>query len=252
MSMLWKVVSIVTLAAVIGVAALVVSLKNPVAYAAPSTASAENAMTGITVSAQGTAEVKPDVAYISVGVRTTAKTAAEAMTQNNTAMAAVIAKIQALGIDRKDIQTGTVSLQPQTNQPRQEAGATPEITGYWATNSVNVTVNDLTKVGSVLDEAITAGANSIDGIRFDVKDKSPIENQALTAAVKNARAKADVVAAGLGLKVTGVQNVQINSYTPMPYYAGAAKMAMDSAGGSVPVEAGQVTVTAQVQVTFTF
>jgi uncharacterized protein YggE len=135
--------------------------------------------------------------------------------------------------------------------PKPDQTAAPQIVGYWATNSLNVTVKDVDQVGDILDAAIAAGANTIDGIRFDVNDNSALEDQALQAAVKNARAKADVVAAGLGLKVTGVQNVVVDSYTPVPYYAGAVMMGKGG-DGSVPVEAGEIRVNAMVRVTFTF
>jgi hypothetical protein len=107
-------------------------------------------------------------------------------------------------------------------------------------------------VGEILDAAITAGANTVNGIRFGVKDSSKLNDQALTEAVKTARAKADLVAEGLGLKVTSVQSVSIDSYVGSePVYAKMAAGGMrDSA--SVPIEAGELTFTASVRVTFNF
>jgi uncharacterized protein len=260
MSTLWKIVSIVTLLAVVAVAALLVTSRNPVVFASPSTQTQAAALgtngstpSGISISAQGTAQGAPDVAYVTLGVQSTATTAADAMNQTSSAMTAIISKLQGLGIDKKDIKTGVVNLQPQMNQPKGDQNAAPVIVGYFASNTLRITVNDLTKVGSALDVSLAAGANSIQGVQFDIKDDSALQNQALTDAVKTARARADVVAAGLGLKVTGVQSVQINSYTPVPFSGGVMAAAPRAAvDNSVPVEAGQISVTASVQVTFNY
>ena len=251
MSTFWKVVSIVTLVAVVVLASAVVIAKGPVALAQSAAADPSATSTGITISAQGQVTAKPDVAYINLGVSTTAPTAREAMAQNNSALATVIAKLESMGVAKKDMQTGYVSLNPQTTPVKPGEQGTDKITSYWASNTLNVTVNDLTKVGELLDAAITAGANTVNGIRFGVKDNSTLNDQALTAAVKTARAKADLVADGLGLKVTGVQSVSVDSYVgPEPVYA-----KMSAAGArdaSVPIEAGELTITASVRVTFNF
>jgi hypothetical protein len=252
MSDFLKVVSVVALVAVIALATAVIMTKSPVAQAQPLTVSADTNASGITISAQGQVMAKPDVAYINLGVSTTALTAQEAMKENNAALAAVIAKLESLGVAKKDMQTGYISLNPQTTPIKPGETGADKITSYWANNTLNVTINDLTKVGEILDAAITAGANTVNGIRFGVKDSSKLNDQALTEAVKTARAKADLVAEGLGLKVTSVQSVSIDSYVGSePVYAKMAAGGMrDSA--SVPIEAGELTFTASVRVTFNF
>jgi hypothetical protein len=255
MSTVWKVVSIVTLVAVIFTAAAVVFTRNGVVEARPAAqVKSTSEQSGIVVSAQGEVKAKPDVVYVSLGVRTMATTARQAMSQNNAAIAAVIAKIEALGVAKKDMQTGSINLYPQTRPIKQDDQQTETIVGYWANNTLNVTVNDLGKVGEILDAAITAGANSVGGIRFGVKDDTKLRDEALKDAVKNARAKADLVAAGLGIKVTGVQSVSVESYgSPGPVRVEYAAAAMGKAGdASVPVEAGEITYTASVRVTFEF
>ena len=252
MSSFLKVVAIVALVAVIVLAAAVVMSKGTVALAGPAQAATNANPSGITISAQGQVTAKPDVAYINVGVSTTAPTAQEAMSQNNAALAAVIAELENRGIAKKDMQTGYISLNPQTTPVKPGEQGTDKITSYWASNSLNVTINDLTKVGETLDAAIKAGANTVNGIRFDVKDDSKLNDQALTEAVKTARAKADLVAEGLGLKVTSVQSVSIDSYgSPQPIYAKVAGAGVRDAS-SVPIEAGELTFTASVRVTFNF
>ena len=266
MSATWKVISIVTLVAVILTASAVVFTNTPLAKAKSAEAgqaanrsglsaaalAAEGASaTGITVTGQGQVRGKPDVAYINLGVRTFGPTAKAAMDQNSAAMAAIIAKLQALAIAKKDMQTGSINLYPQTKPVKPDQPESEQIIGYWANNSLNVTINDVTKVGEVLDAAITAGANTAGGIRFGVKDEAGLRDEALKEAVKSARAKADLMAAGLGLKVTGVVSVAEEGYSgPSPvarYEVAAAKGASD-----VPVEAGELTFTASVRVTFSF
>jgi uncharacterized protein len=251
MSTFWKVVSLLTLVAVVVLTSAVVLAKQPVALAQSAQADTNATSTGITISAQGEVKATPDVAYINLGVTTTAPTAQEAMAQNSSALAAVIAKLESLGVAKKDMQTGYVSLNPQTTPVKPGETGSDKITSYWASNTLNVTVNDLTKVGQLLDAGITAGANTVNGIRFGVKDSSALNDQALTAAVKTARAKADVVAAGLGLKVTSVQSVSIDSYVgPEPVYNKMAAAGVRDS--SVPIEAGELTITASVRVTFNF
>lgn len=255
MSNVWKVVSVVTLVAVILTAAAVVLVKSPVVSAQPAQGVVQTTtQTGITVNAQGQAEVSPDVAYVNLGVRTTAATAKDAMDENSTTMAAIIAQLTSMGVAKQDIRTGYINLTPQTQPVQPNDNSTPKITGYWADNSINVTVNDLAQVGAILDAGLSAGANTINGISFGLKDDSAAQDAALQDAVKTARAKADLVATGLGLKVTSVQSVQVQSYSmPGPIYADAAMAAGKGGfGASVPVEPGQITVNASVQVTFNF
>jgi hypothetical protein len=252
MSTVWKAVSLITLVAVLGTLALVVYAGTPAATAqtAPAPTGAEERV--ITVVAQGQVKVKPDVAYVNLGVRTTAPTAKEAMAQNNATIASVIARLEALGVAKKDMQTGNLSLYPQTRLIKEDDPSTEKIVAYWASNTLNVAFGDLARVGEILDAAIAAGANSISGIRFGIRDDSKLRDEALTLALKNARATADLAAQGLSLKVSGVQNVSVESYgSSVPVYAGdmAAAKGLEAA---VPVEAGEVTVTASVRVTFTF
>lgn len=253
MSNLWKAVSIVTLVAVLLTAAAVVWTSNPVASAQPVQANTQASEKGITIVAQGQVTAKPDIAWITIGVRTTAVTARQAMDENNAAVAAVIAKLESMGIAKKDMQTGNISLYPQTKAPRPEEAGPEQIVAYWANNSLRVTVRNLGTLGAVLDAAVSAGANSVSGIRFGVDDDSKLRDEALKEAIKTARAKADLVAEGLGLRVTGVQSVSLESYaTPGPVYYEVAAPAARMAAGEVPVETGELTFTASVRVTFVF
>ncbi len=259
MTELLKVLMIAALAAVIVLAALLLS-RIPVStvqtvQAAPLTAAvgSGSTQTGITVSGQGEVKARPDIVRINLGVRNLAPTARGAMDENNATMAAVVAKLKEMGVADKDMQTGSLSLNAQTKSVREGDNTTEVVIGYWANNTLHVTFSDLGKVGAVLDAAIAAGANNVGGISFAVRDDSALKNEALSAAVKDARAKADLVAAGLGLKVTGVESVTVEStgggFVVRQY---AALDWAKAADASVPVEAGELTFSANVRVTFTF
>jgi uncharacterized protein len=202
----------------------------------------------ITVVGQGEAKIAPDVAYVSIGVRTREKTAKDAQDKNNQAMAAVIAKVKSLGIDDKDIQTSGISL-----YPAYETTGTL-ISGYDASNSVTVRV-DIAKIGPVLDGAVESGANSNVSVGFALKDPSAATSQALEAATKDARARADAIAKGLGVTIKEVQiAVEETSTSPVIMRDAAAysSVGAEAAMAKTPVQAGELTVTSRVRVTYTY
>ena len=245
--------------AVVAVAALAVGLvagpvlagvTAPRQYAVPIAAASDTTPEHtISVGGTGKVTVTPDMATVSLGVaieRPTAKAAREAAA---VAMTNVVAAIKKLGIDDKDIQTTTVSLSPVYNYPQNGA---PVVRGYQLTNSVSVTVRDLTVLPSVLDDSVNAGATSVDGVTFDVADRSGLEAKARDAAAKDARAKADVYAKSLGLAITGVASVSETVTTPVwyaPNYAAAAPSTADKSTPT-PVQPGSTDVTISVQVSF--
>jgi len=205
----------------------------------------------IAVTGSGKVTVVPDMANIQLGVaiqRPTAKAAREAAAA---AMTRIVAALKALGIDDKDIATAMVSLGPVYNYPN---NASPVVTGYQLSNSVSVKVRDLAKLSDVLDNSVAAGATTIDGVSFDVADRSAAEAQARDAAVKDAKAKADTYAKGLGIAITGVASVTENVATPIWYggvFNSAAGAATDKAAApQTPVLPGSTDVTITVQVSF--
>ncbi len=203
----------------------------------------------IAVAGSGKVVVVPDLATVSLGVvieRNTAKAAREAAAQ---AMTKVVAAIKKLGIDEKDIATANVSLSPVYDYPTNHA---PRIRGYQLQNTVTVTVRNLDKLSDVLDDGVLAGATSVDGISFDVADRAAAEAKAREAAVKDAKAKADTLANGLGVRISGVANVSEQVSTPIWYersLAAAAPVAGDKAA-ETPVLPGTTDVVITVQVTF--
>ncbi|RNF35451.1 SIMPL domain-containing protein [Paracoccus methylarcula] len=202
-------------------------------------------MSRLTVTGQGDARVAPDLAEIRLGVTSQADSAAAAMEQNAEQQTAVIEALKGAGIAAANIQTSGLNLQPRMEYP--ENGA-PTIKGYEATNMVSVRVTEVAKLGEVLDAIVAAGANQINGIDFQREDAGETEDQARRAAVEDARHKAEILAEAAGLALGPVIVIRdapvADGPRPMMMRAEAAR---DS---STPIEAGELSVSAQVQVEY--
>jgi uncharacterized protein YggE len=216
-----------------------------VVYAAPA-AEGDTAHHTKTVAGRGQVTVVPDMATVNLGVlvqRDKAKAAREAGAR---AMTEVIAALKALGIDDKDIQTAWVSLNPVYDY----RSTTQRITGYQLQNTVSVTVRDLSKISDVLDDSVISGATTVNGISFDVADRTAAEANARTAAMVDAKAKADTLAGAAGVAITGVASISESVSTPIWYAPemSAAGAAEDRA--STPVMPGSTDVTISVSVSY--
>jgi uncharacterized protein YggE len=204
-------------------------------------------MPGLTVVGQGTVEAPPDIAYVSAGVQTRGQTAREAQDANTAAMNQVLARVKGLGIAEQDIRTSGINLQPLYDRnPNQ-------LSGYMAHNQVTITVRDVKRAGEVLDQAITAGANQSAGVRFGIKDDAALRRQAIDQAVKSSRATADAMAAAAGLRVSGIVSMTDESGEggPQPLER-AVPMAAAAQAADVPLQPGQLAVTARVRVVYQF
>jgi uncharacterized protein YggE len=202
-----------------------------------------------TLSVNGSAQVTltPDIAYISVGVHTENADANGAVSDNAVQAQKVIDALKAMGIEEKDIRTSNFSITPQ--QQYDDKG---KLTGviFIVDNTVFVTLRDLTKIGDSLGAAVSAGANSIYGIQFDVADKTPSLASARKTAVENARKQAEELAQAAGVKLGAVQNINYyNSYPVMAEGKGGGVM-MDTASVSVPVTPGQLIYTVDVNIVY--
>jgi uncharacterized protein YggE len=170
--------------------------------------------TTLSLSAYGETRVAPDQATITLGVTTQAATAAEAMEQNRTRMAATVAALKAQRIEDRDIQTSGLNLNAQyayeQNQP-------PRLTGYQASNEVTITVRDLARLGGTVDAVVRAGANQIHGIAFGLQNPRAAEDQARRAAVQALSAKAALYAEATGLRIARLVNLsEGGGYSPPP------------------------------------
>ncbi len=199
----------------------------------------------ITVTASGHVSAAPDLAAITTGVQTEAATARDAMTANTTAMRKLVDGLKAAGIASKDIGTTAVAISPRYTSPRD--GKAPVVNGYTATNQVRLVVRDLSRVGDILDAALTLGATQMGGIAFDVSAAETLKDDARKEAMANARRRAELFAAAAGATVGQVlsisEDVQSNGPTPR-VFAARAKSA------PVPVEAGTLDLDATVTVSW--
>ena len=207
----------------------------------------QNPPRSLNVSGTGTVTIKPDIAYINIGVHTEMTTASEATTQNNTDSDAVIKAIKAAGVKDDDIQTTNFNIyQRDLNDP-----TTGAKTGsvYVVDNTVSVTVRDLTQLGSVLDASVKAGANNVNSIQFDLADRTKAISEARAKAVKAARTQADELAAAAGVTLVNIQTITTSENTPGPiFYAKSAGFA--AADASVPISSGTMDISVTVALTY--
>jgi uncharacterized protein YggE len=201
----------------------------------------------ITVSATGTAEAEPDQARITSGVSTEAPTAREALTGNTEAMNKVIAELKSKGIDAKDIQTASFNVEPVMDYSKD--GQPPKLRGYRVSNQVVVLVRDLDKLGSVLDDLVTAGANQVQGLAFEVSKAETLKDEARKNAIANALRRAKLLAAAAGTEVGQVLQISEETTPDVPVTFAAPRFAKVQAA-SVPIERGSSTLEARVTTTW--
>ena len=217
-------------------------------FGVSSTAAAEEKISTISVSGEGVIEVAPDRATISVGVVTRDKIASKVQNDNARIANEIIKSVAALGIDKKNIRTGNYSFHQFYRQENNKRVAD----GYEANNTVTIIVDDLNLVGKIIDTSLSHGANNIDALEFGIKNKSNLQNEAIRLAVRDARAKAEVVAAELGKSIIGVKNVSVNYGTISAPRANKFAMAQRSMemDAATPIESGTLTCSANVHVEF--
>ena len=202
----------------------------------------------IRVSGESTVTVKPDQAEISIGVVTQATAAQTAAAQNAQKQDSVIAELKKLLGAGADIKTISYSLSPNYRYPKE--GGQPTISGYTASNVVHVKTSDLMQVGKVIDLATGSGANTIQSLRFTLKDESGARAQALREASTKARSKAEAIASSLGLKIQRVLRVEEGGVMPRPMMDyGAEVQQMRAQVAATPIEAGSIDVRATVTLT---
>jgi hypothetical protein len=202
----------------------------------------------ISVSGSGQANLVPDIAYIYIGVHTEKPTASDAVKENNIQTQRMIQALKDFGIDVKDIRTTNFSIWPQDKYNPSTGLPSGEKT-YVVDNTVYVTVRALNKLGDLLDTVVTAGANTINSIQFDVADKSKAIKTARAEAVKNAKAQAQELADAAGVKLGEVQSISFYDSSPTPIFDGKGGGAATEAA-AVPIQPGQLTFTVTVSMTY--
>jgi len=197
----------------------------------------------ITVVGQGQVQEAPDQAVIVVGASHQADTAEQALSQANHAVAEMIEVLEASGIDGRDMQTSGLGLRPVYDHNRKD-NQRPLLVGFTASNRLTVKVRDIASVGAVLSDLVAAGANDISSVSFGLSDPERTQDAARRDAVADARAKATLYAEAAGVSLGKVVSIsEAGATMPRPEMMRTAMASMDA----VPIAAGELTVSAQVQ-----
>jgi uncharacterized protein YggE len=203
--------------------------------------------TRLDVNATGSVTRVPDVAIISAGVQTLKPTASAAIEDNAVLMERVRAALKRAGIADKDIQTSSISLNPEY---RYADGQPPVLTGYRASNSVNVKFRDLKRTGAILDALVAQGANQINGPNLTIDKPEQAQDEARLKAIADGRARAELYARSLGMRVVRILSIsESGSFVrpPMPY---AGDAVMVSARAKTEIDPGTQDVQVGVSMSF--
>jgi len=198
----------------------------------------------IVVTGIGTIHTKPDIAMVNIGVQTESKTAQDALQQNSDKMNSVMDSLKTNGIPEGNIKTLSYRLDPIIRYDEN----TPALIGYTAVNTIQITLEDVNMVGSIIDISVSAGANLVHNIQFTVsKDRlNELREDAIDAAVNDAQQKADATSRSLGVRLIGPISVSLTpGYEPRPYYE-EARIA------GTPITPGDLEISSNVQVTYAF
>jgi uncharacterized protein YggE len=187
--------------------------------------------------------VAPDRAFVTVAAESRSRNSADAQRQNAEAMTAVMAKLVQAGIQKDAIRTLAYDLQPEFDY----ANGRQTLRGYVARNSIELRLDDMSRVGPVLDAAGGGGATSIGGIRFDLRNRDMVEREALRQAVADARARADAAAAGAGRTIDRVIRIQEDSVPEIP--RPMMRMAAAEQMPATPITPSTVEIRARVTLT---
>ena len=206
--------------------------------------------TKLSVTGSGTVLVESDLAIVTVGVQETSKDVLEAQSTVNEKIAAIKQALLDAGVEESEINTDSINIYANYDY----SDNTEVIVGYTARNSLSVRTTDMDNVGSLIDAAFVAGANTLDNVQFTVQDDTQAREQALTMAVEDARRKADVLASAAGLQVASIERISeggVSVYDSMRNYAADTVMAAEESGGAgTLVQAALVSVDATVSMEF--
>jgi hypothetical protein len=202
----------------------------------------------VVVSGTGTVTLQPDIAYIYIGVHTEKDTPSQAVAENNAQTQGVIDALKEFGVAANDIRTSNFSIWP-VDKYDPATGQPSGLKMYAVDNTVYVTVRDLNKLGSLLDRVITAGANTVNSIQFDVANKDEVLKQARADAVKNAKSQAQELADAAGVQLGALQSISYADNPVFPIFDGRGGGG-GAAQAAVPIQPGQMTLSVTVTLTY--
>lgn len=204
-----------------------------------------------TVTVTGTAQVMaaPDRAVVRLGAVAEAQEAEDAQARLDEVMHKVLDAIRKVGVPASAIRTEVLSLSPvyanRTQPVNRGEPQAPRISGYRASNVVSVRLDDLSRIGPVADAGVTAGANQLQGVSFELRDSAAARNEALTAATKDARAQAEALASASGMRIDALESIVAGGSStsgPRPY--------LEARAFETPVQPGQLEVSSSVTATY--
>lgn len=208
---------------------------------------ADDAPRLIKVTGNGESTAAPDIAIMSIGVETEAKTPSGALSDNASRMNAVMAKLKEVGIAEKDLRTSQLGIWP-IYADRSSNAYRPEPKGYRVSNQLTVTLRDVERIGEILDQAVADGANKVNGPSFSVAEPEPHYQAARDAAVADAIAKAERYAAAAGVTLGSVTRIDETGSGGGPVFA--RQMRAEAMAAPTPVAAGETTFSAGVTMVF--
>ncbi|MGO7593771.1 SIMPL domain-containing protein [Rhizobium leguminosarum] len=206
----------------------------------------------ISVTGDGESSAAPDMAIVNLAVVKQAKTAREALDENNKAMNDVLAALKSGGIAERDLQTSGFSIQPQYNYPQPVDGQQqqPQLIGYQTINSVTVRLRDLAKLGAVIDQSVSLGINQGGDIQFTNDKPDAVIEEARKAAVADAVKRAKTLSEAAGVKLGRILEINENVPRAMPQPVYRATMMKEASDAAVPVQGGENNYNVSVTVTF--
>jgi len=219
-----------------------------VGFALPAAAQTAPAVPTLTAFGNGSVSAAPDIAIVSLGVVSEADNAKDALTANATDMTAVIKTITEAGIKTEDVATSGLFVEPIYSDASRSTDGQSKITGYRVSNQVTVRIVDLSASGPLLDKVITAGANRVNGISFEIGEAEALRDAAIKAAIVEARRKAELMAEAAGVKLGAIQSVNANDNGGPPVFRAA--MAMKDAMPVTPVMGGTQEIGANATVVY--
>lgn len=219
-----------------------------VALAAPAFAQTVPAVPTLTAFGNGSASAAPDIAVVTLGVVSEAASAKDALSANATDMTAVVKSITDAGVDTKDVATSGLFVEPVYSDASRAANGQSKITGYRVSNQLTVKIRDLAASGPLLDKVIAAGANSVNGIAFEIGEADALRDEAIKAAIVEAKRKAELMAEAAGVKLGAIQSVNANDNGGVQPVFRAAMAMKDMA--STPVMGGTQEIGASATIVY--
>jgi uncharacterized protein YggE len=220
---------------------LVVLAGLPVA----ASAQPQPAVPAVVATGQATVRRAPDRAFITATVESRATSPRDAQRTNAGVMTGVLQKLRDGGIPKEAIRTVSLTVEPEYDF----TAGRRTLRGYVARNTIEVRVDEIDRVGDVLDTAVNSGATSAGDVRFDLKNRAGAEREALRQAVDDARGRAEALAAGGAVSLGVILRIQeegTEAGVPRPV---TEMMAMRAAGPVTPVNVGEIEIRARVTLT---